>query len=168
MPPLPSPQFRKPPELFAPVGSRMPRLLSELFKEIASQASDFDEPILAQLCRMAALESAHTKILLDWDWDTINSSGLSLITTEKPLSQILPAPNVRQAKPYLVRTRKGTGLYSVITADAKSALAKVVELSAAGHSDVVIRDMDGNEIELEVLKFVVEMEANPTLQLVPK
>jgi PAS domain-containing protein len=59
----------------------MPRDLSELFAEIARQASHFDEPVLAYLCRMAALEASKTnvplaqreqKIIGIWDWDVPN------------------------------------------------------------------------------------------------
>jgi PAS domain-containing protein len=59
----------------------MARSLSELFAEIAQQASYFSEPVLAHLCRMAALEAGKTavpfsrkeqKIIGIWDWDVPN------------------------------------------------------------------------------------------------
>jgi PAS domain-containing protein len=59
----------------------MARDLSELFTEIAEQASEFDEPILTHLCRMAALEASKTvvplqhhqpKVIGIWDWDVPN------------------------------------------------------------------------------------------------
>jgi len=56
----------------------MARTLSELLKEIAGQASLYEEPVLAHLCRMAALEADHTVVPVQrighnvigfWDWD---------------------------------------------------------------------------------------------------
>jgi hypothetical protein len=52
--------------------------------------------------------------------------------------------------------------------NAKEALATIVQLSGRGHKDISIKDMDGREIELAVLKMMVELEANPTLQLVSR
>jgi len=55
--------------------------LSEFFSKVASQASLFDEPVLAQLCRMAALEAEDTSIKFKppwgsvigiWDWDVVH------------------------------------------------------------------------------------------------
>jgi PAS domain-containing protein len=55
--------------------------LTELFAEIAARATLFDEPILAQLCRMAAIEADQKPITLQsvtptlvgiWDWDVAN------------------------------------------------------------------------------------------------
>lgn len=59
----------------------MSNTLAALFDEIASRANSFDEPVLAHLCRMAAIESRKTVIpwaaqsqintgpvgLFDWD-----------------------------------------------------------------------------------------------------
>lgn len=59
----------------------MAHTLNGLFSEIAAQATLFDEPILAQLCRMAALEadgksvpfqSVNPKLIGIWDWDVTN------------------------------------------------------------------------------------------------
>lgn len=55
--------------------------LSEIFAKFADQASLFDEPVLAHLCRMAALEATGTTIPVQpasgpiiaiWDWDLVN------------------------------------------------------------------------------------------------
>ena len=63
---------------FVGEGQAMTEALSELFARIAGQAALFDEPILAQLCRMAALESRKgrmpalgimPKLIGIWDWD---------------------------------------------------------------------------------------------------
>ena len=70
--------------------------------------------------------------------------------------------------PYQVWTRSGTGSFAVIVPTPKIALATVEELSADGHSDVFIKDLDGNDVELEVLKAMADMEANPALRLVPR
>jgi hypothetical protein len=70
--------------------------------------------------------------------------------------------------PYQVWTRSGTGSFAVIVPTAQTAVATVEELSEHGHSDVLVKDMDGNGVELEVLKAIVDMEANPTLKLVPR
>ena len=59
----------------------MARTLSELLQEIAGQASLYEEPVLAHLCRMAALEADRTivpvqrighNIIGFWDWDVAN------------------------------------------------------------------------------------------------
>jgi PAS domain-containing protein len=60
----------------------MGRTLADLFAEIASRANSFDEPVLAHLCRMAAVESRRTVIPWDeetkpdsvgiFDWDVAN------------------------------------------------------------------------------------------------
>jgi PAS domain-containing protein len=59
----------------------MARSLSELLKEIAGQASSFDEPVLSYLCQMAALEANNTVVPVQrighnlvgmWDWDVSN------------------------------------------------------------------------------------------------
>jgi hypothetical protein len=146
----------------------MPKALSELFKDIASQASELDEPILALLCRMAALEAAHMDLSLNWNWNvTDNSAALTVIPNES--SELAPATLTEAiAKPYQVWTRSGTGIYSVIVPNAKAALATVVQLSGGNHGDIAIKDMDGNDIDLEVLKVMVEMEASPTFRLVPR
>ena len=70
--------------------------------------------------------------------------------------------------PYQVWTRSGTGSFAVIVPNAKTALATVEELSEHGHLDIFIRDIDGNTIELEVLKAMVDMESNPAMRLVPR
>ena len=70
--------------------------------------------------------------------------------------------------PYQVWTRSCTGSFAVIVPTAQTAVATVEELSEHGHSDVLVKDMDGNGVELEVLKAIVDMEANPTLKLVPR
>lgn len=55
--------------------------LSEFFAKVASQASLFGEPVLAQLCRMAAIEAEDTSIKFTppwgsiigiWDWDVVH------------------------------------------------------------------------------------------------
>ena len=65
-----------------------------------------------------------------------------------------------------VWTRSGTGIYSVIVPNAKAALATAVQLSST-HETISIKDMDGNEVELEVLKAMVEMEGS-AFHLVPR
>ncbi len=52
----------------------------------------------------------------------------------------------------------------MIVPTAQTAVATVEELSEHGHSDVLVKDMDGNGVELEVLKAIVDMEANPSPQ----
>ena len=55
--------------------------LHELFESIANQATLFEEPVLAHLCRMAALEAGESAIPMRaptsqiigiWDWDVVN------------------------------------------------------------------------------------------------
>jgi PAS domain-containing protein len=55
--------------------------LSEIFGKFADQAALFDEPVLAHLCRMAALEATGTVIPVQpawgpivaiWDWDVVH------------------------------------------------------------------------------------------------
>jgi hypothetical protein len=143
----------------------MPRPISELFKEIASQATERDEPVLALLCRMAALESVHVDVSLDWNWDVADKPApLKVIPSEAP--QITLGEAI--AKPYQVWTRSGTGIYSVIVPNAKAALAMVVQLFGGNHAGILVKDMDGREIEIDVLKAMVEMEASPSLRLVPR
>jgi PAS domain-containing protein len=59
----------------------MSRDLSRLFAEIAQDATEFSEPVLAHLCRMASLEASTTEVPLQhrqqkiigiWDWDVPN------------------------------------------------------------------------------------------------
>jgi PAS domain-containing protein len=59
----------------------MARTLSDLLQEIASRASLYEEPVLAHLCRMAALEADRASVPLQgiahnvigfWDWDVAN------------------------------------------------------------------------------------------------
>jgi hypothetical protein len=142
----------------------MPRTLSELLKEIARQASESDETVLADLCRMAALEAAHTDIGLNWDWDAAKGSRQPDEMSER--FTVCPQESSVTAKPYQVWTRKGTGSYSVLVPNAKAALAAVNELSGRGHLGVFIKDMDGKDVDLEILQVIVDLEANPTLRLV--
>lgn len=60
------------------VGADLKSNLSEFFAKVAGQASLFDEPVLAQLCRMAAIEAEDTSVRFKpqwgsvigmWDWD---------------------------------------------------------------------------------------------------
>jgi hypothetical protein len=146
----------------------MPRPISELFKEIASRASEIDEPVLALLCRMAALEAARMNLSLSWNWNAADNAPPLTVVSNRPPRRAPTTLGEAIAKPYQVWTRSGTGMYSVIVPNAKAALATVVQLSGGDHEDVSIKDMDGNEIELEVLKVMVEMEANPTFRLVPR
>jgi D-aminopeptidase len=48
----------------------------------------------------------------------------------------------------------------------QKALATVEELSGHGHSDVFVKDMHGNSIELDVLRATVDTEASRTIGLV--
>jgi hypothetical protein len=152
----------------------MPRTLAELFKEIARRASEFESPVLAHLCRMAQLEAVRSDIALDWDWDAKSDAKSNAKSDAgKPASggasEPAPAGNISiTAKPYQVWTRKGTGSYSVLVPNAKAALAAVSELSGRGHLEVVIRDMDGNAVDPQVLQVIVDLEANPTIRLVPR
>jgi hypothetical protein len=161
--------MESPAEFLRPVEiDLMPRSLSELLLEIAGQVSKFDEPVLAHLCRMAALEAMYANISLDWEWDATDDAARPPPTADAPSDQATAQSRHRPVKPYQVWSRRSTGSYSVIVPNAKTALATVVELSAGGHSDISIRDMDGNEVELEVLRVIVEMEDNPTIRLVPR
>jgi PAS domain-containing protein len=63
------------------VGADLKTNLSEFFAKVAIQASLFDEPVLAQLCRMAAIEAEDTSVRFKppwgsiigiWDWDVKN------------------------------------------------------------------------------------------------
>jgi hypothetical protein len=72
------------------------------------------------------------------------------------------------AMPYQVWTRSGTGSFAVIVPSPQTALATVEELSAHGHSDVLVKDMDGNGIELDVLKAIADMEVSRAISLVPR
>ena len=148
----------------------MPRTLAELFKEIARRASEFESPVLAHLCRMAQLEAVRSDIALDWDWDAKSDVKSDAGKSEAGgVSAPAPAGNISiSAKPYQVWTRKGTGSYSVLVPNAKAALAAVSELSGRGHLEAVIRDMDGNVVDPEVLQVIVDLEANPTIRLVPR
>lgn len=143
----------------------MPRPISELFKEIATQAAERDEQVLALLCRMAALESVHMDLSLNWNWDVVDKAApLTAVPNEAPPTTLSEAI----AKPYQVWTRSGTGIYSVIVPNARAALAMVVQLSGGKHASILIKDMDGKKIELDVLKAMVELEASPSLRLVPR
>lgn len=56
--------------------------LADLFRDIAANATTFAEPVLAHLCRMAAIEAEHASIAWNprpklgiagiWDWDITN------------------------------------------------------------------------------------------------
>jgi hypothetical protein len=70
--------------------------------------------------------------------------------------------------PYQVWTRSGTGSFAVIVPNAKTALATVEELSEAGHVEIFVKDIEGGEIGLDVLKAMVDMETNATISLVPR
>jgi hypothetical protein len=119
----------------------MPKPISELFKEIASQATERDEPVLALLCRMAALEAVRVDLSLDWNWDVADKPApLTPIPNEAPPTTLSEAIG----KPYQVWTRSGTGNFSVIVPNAKAALAMVVQLSGGNHASILIKDMDGN------------------------
>ncbi len=72
------------------------------------------------------------------------------------------------AMPYQVWTRSGTGSFAVIVPSPQTALATVEELSEHGHSDVLVKDMDGNGIELDVLKAIADMEVSRAISLVPR
>jgi hypothetical protein len=145
----------------------MPRTLAELFKEIARRASESESSVLAHLCRMAALEAAHSDIALDWDWDHAdNEAGRPV--ANKVAEPVSVENNSATAKPYQVWTRKGTGSYSVLVPNAKAALAAFGELSGRGHLEVIIKDMDGNAVEVEVLQMIVDLESNPTIRLVSR
>src|SRR5262245_39491455 len=63
------------------VGAELNTYLSDFFAKVASRASLFDEPVLAQLCRMAAIEAEDTSIRFEpswgsiigiWDWDVVH------------------------------------------------------------------------------------------------
>jgi hypothetical protein len=115
---------------------------------------------------MAALEAAHTDIGLDWDWDAANGSRQPDAHEMPDRLTLRPQESSVTAKPYQVWTRKGTGSYSVLVPNAKAALAAVNELSGRGHLGVFIKDMDGKDVDLEMLQVIVDLEANPTLRLV--
>jgi hypothetical protein len=138
----------------------MPKDLTDLLTEIATEASNGGEPLLAHLCRMAALQSARSNLSLNWALD------VSTAPSDNQPEGEAPSPADAAAKPYQVWTRKGTGSYSVMVSSAKAALAVVVELSGQGHLGIVVKDMDGNEVDLEVIKVIVDLEANPVLRLV--
>jgi hypothetical protein len=144
----------------------MSKAISELFKEVASMASDLDEPVLALLCRMAALEAAHMDLSLKWNWNTTEREPETAIPDglANPASTTL---SEAIAKPYQVWTRSGTGIYSVIVPNAKAALATAVQLSSK-HENISIKDMDGNEVELEVLRAMVDLEGSRAFQPVPR
>ncbi len=144
----------------------MARSLSTLFKEIARQASELDEPFLAQLCRMAALEAARPGVILEWEWDVADDDLPSDRVSN--VASIFSESAKRSAKPYLVWSRSASGNHSVLAPSAKAALAAVTELSDKGQSDIVVKDMDGNHVELEVLQFRVDLESNPSIRLVPR
>jgi hypothetical protein len=147
----------------------MPRSLAELFTEIAKRASEANEPILADLCRMAALVGTKIDIPLDWDWDSPDVNGIQHAALLERCDEVATATSgAAAAKTYQVWSRRGTGMYSVTVAGAKGALATFEELSAARHSDISVRDMEGNEIEIEVIRVIVAMEANPSIRLVPR
>jgi hypothetical protein len=119
----------------------MSTTLADILSEIAQQASVMDDPVLALLCRMAAKQAS------------------------KAVAQ---KKNVSDDKPYQVWSRRGTANYSIMVAGAKAALTAFTELSGDGHKYLVIKDFDGNEIDIEVLKVIVDLEANPTIRLVPR
>ena len=144
----------------------MPRTLSELFKEIARQASESGETVLAGLCRMAALEAVHTGIALDWDWETGDEPAVPAAKERANRPAIVSSNSSVTAKPYQVWTRRGTGSYSVLVPTAKAALAAADELSGRGHREIFIKDMDGNDVDLDVLQMIVDMESNPAIRLV--
>ncbi len=126
--------------------------------EIANRAMQFDQTVLADLCRMAALEAADKDIPLGWDWVAAKANG-----TPEPSKD----PSVT-AIPYQVWSKRGTGSYSMLVPNAKAALAAVAELSSRGHFDTLIKDMDGNDVDPDVLQAIIEMEANPTIRLAPR
>jgi hypothetical protein len=140
----------------------LPRTLAELFREIARQASEFESPVLAHLCRMAALEAAHSKIALDWDW---YATGNTATPAPGSPEQVMGNSSPSNSKPYQVWSKKGTGSYTVLVPNAKAALATASELSGRGHLEIVVKDMDGNVVDPEVLQVIVDLEANPTIRL---
>lgn len=144
----------------------MSKSLSELFKEIARQASESDETVLADLCRMAALEAAHADIALDWDWEVGNELAPSASNGASSRAAISSSRSSVTEKPYQVWTRRGTGSYTVLVPNAKAALAAVEELSGRGHQAVFIKDMEGKDVDPEVLQAIVDMESNPNIRLV--
>src|ERR1700753_721858 len=95
--------------------AQMPRTLSELLREIASQALTLDEPILAHLCRMAALEAAGKDWRLSWEWETAGSVAPKAVSSGLPTDAQGPT-----AKPYQVWSKRGTGTYSVMAPNAKA------------------------------------------------
>jgi len=55
----------------------------------------------------------------------------------------------------------------VLVPNAKAAaLVAVNELSDRGHLGVFIKNMDGKDVDLEMLQAIVDLEAKPTLRLV--
>jgi hypothetical protein len=48
--------------------------------------------------------------------------------------------------PYQILTRQNSGTYSTLVGSAAKALAKLDELQSAGHTDVLVRDLDGNDV----------------------
>ena len=146
----------------------MQRTLAELFKEIARQAAEFDAPILEHLCLMAAVEAAHSDIAFGWDWHAGREAASPGPVPDAPSEQAFRQNTSVTAKPYRVWTRKGTGSYSVFVPNAKAALAAAEDFSGRGHLEVFIKDMDGNTVDPEVLQVIVDIEANPTIRLVPR
>ena len=67
--------------------------------------------------------------------------------------------NIRQATlSYQIWTKRRAGSFAVFVPNAKIALATIEEFSEHGHLDIMATDMDGNDLELEVLKAMVGRE----------
>jgi hypothetical protein len=60
------------------------------------------------------------------------------------------------AMPYWINAKIKEGAFSVVVETAKDALAKLAELSEAGHSDVTAKDMAGTLIGLSTLQSDAE------------
>jgi hypothetical protein len=115
---------------------------------------------------MAALEAVRTNFSLQWSWDIDNNASDTTDTLEKLHS--LDSLKEALAKPYQVWTKSQTGTYSIIAPNARAALATIEELSAAKHTDISVRDMDGNEVDIRVLQAMIDLEASRILRLVPR
>ncbi len=57
---------------------------------------------------------------------------------------------------YKVQTRSGTSAFSIIVETASEAIEKMVTLRDEGHTNVIIKDMAGKIVDLDMLKSTAD------------
>jgi hypothetical protein len=74
---------------------------------------------------------------------------------------VFSQPMIPSVMAYKIISRAGTESFMVIVRNAVEAVAKIDDLSWAGHVEISVMDMDGNKMDVAVLRHMVQGDGHP-------